>query len=261
MRMAIAKNLKQAQNTYASTTTYQDIDMSYLLKWRDENRPRVAEKHGVRLGFMGAFTQAAALAARDVPEVTATLNMEERTITYRDYTNISIAVSTPRGLVTPVLRNCENQSIVEIERRVAAIAQKVSPLDSYVDGAEADTLLALQARDSKLVMEDLEGGHFSISNPGIFGSYYGTPLIPWGQVATFNLNSMRDRVLPIDGKIEIRPVSRHIQATSSVVLTKISKQMIVSLTYDHRLLDGLEAVKFISLIKKYIQEPSFLRLE
>lgn len=126
--MAIAKNLKQAQNTYASTTTYQDIDMSYLLKWRDENRPRIAEKHGVRLGFMGAFTQAATFAARDVPEITATLNMEERTITFRDYTNISIAVSTPRGLVTPVLRNCENQSIVEIERRVAAIAQKVSTL-------------------------------------------------------------------------------------------------------------------------------------
>lgn len=130
-----------------------------------------------------------------------------------------------------------------------------------MDGAETDALLALQARDSKLVMEDLEGGHFSISNPGIFGSYYGTPLIPWGQVATFNLNSMRDRVLPIDGKIEIRPVSRQIKATSSVVLTKISQQMIVSLTYDHRLLDGLEAVKFISLIKKYIQEPSLLRLE
>lgn len=110
-------------------------------------------------------------------------------------------------------------------------------------------------------MEDLEGGHFSISNPGIFGSYYGTPLIPWGQVATFNLNSMRDRVLPIDGKIEIRPVGKHIQETRSAVLTKILKQMIVSLTYDHRLLDGLEAVKFISLIKKYIQEPSLLRLE
>lgn len=126
MRMAIAKNLKQAQNTYASTTTYQDIDMSNLLEWRDQNRPRVAEKYQVRLGFMGAFTQAATLAARDVPEITATLNMEERTITYRDYTNISIAVSTPRGLVTPVLRNCDNQSIIEIERRVAEIAQKVS---------------------------------------------------------------------------------------------------------------------------------------
>lgn len=126
MRMAIAKNLKQAQNTYASTTTYQDIDMTNLLEWRDQNRPQVAEKYEVRLGFMGAFTQAATLAAGDVPEITATLNMEERTITYRDYTNISIAVSTPRGLVTPVLRNCENQSIVEIERRVAAVAQKVS---------------------------------------------------------------------------------------------------------------------------------------
>lgn len=124
--MAIARNLKQAQNTYASTTTYQDIDMSNFLRWRDQYRPQVADKHGVRLGFMGAFTQAATLAAREVPEITATLNMEEKTITYRDYTNISIAVSTPRGLVTPVLRNCENQSIVETERRVAAIAQKVS---------------------------------------------------------------------------------------------------------------------------------------
>lgn len=125
MQITIAKNLKQAQNTYASTTTYQDIDMTNLLEWRDQNRPQVAEKYEVCLGFMGTFTQAATLAARDVPEITATLSMDERTITYRDYTNISIAVSTPRGLVTPVLRNCENQSIVEIERRVAAIAQKV----------------------------------------------------------------------------------------------------------------------------------------
>lgn len=130
-----------------------------------------------------------------------------------------------------------------------------------LDGVETDALFAPQARDSKLVMEDLEGGHFSISNPGIFGSYYGTPLIPWGQVATFNLNSMRDRVLPIDGKLEIRPVSGHTRENSRNVLTKVLKQMIVSLTYDHRLLDGLEAVKFISLVKKYIQEPSLLRLE
>lgn len=151
MRMAIARNLKQAQNTYASTTTYQDIDMSYLLRWRDQNRPQVAEKHGVRLGFMGAFTQAATLAARDVPEINATLNMDQGTITYRDYTNISIAVSTPRGLVTPVLRNCDNQSVVEAERRVAAIAQKVSVRRLsyniyhsvlYGVGVKADTLLA-----------------------------------------------------------------------------------------------------------------------
>lgn len=130
-----------------------------------------------------------------------------------------------------------------------------------MDGAETDILLPLQARNSKLVMEDLEGGHFSISNPGIFGSYCGTPLIPWGQVATFNLNSIRDRVLPINGKPEIRPVSRHIQENPRNVLMNVLKQMIVSLTYDHRLLDGLEAVKFISLVKKYIQEPSLLRLE
>lgn len=128
MRLAIARNLKQAQNTYASTTTYQDIDMSYLLRWRDKYRPKVADKHGARLGFMGAFTQAATLAAREVPEITATLDMEKKTITYRNYTNISIAVSTPRGLVTPVIRNCESQSIVEIERRVAALAKKVSIL-------------------------------------------------------------------------------------------------------------------------------------
>lgn len=130
-----------------------------------------------------------------------------------------------------------------------------------MDGAEPDMLLSLQARDSKLVMEDLEGGHFSISDPGIFGSYYGTPLIPWGQVATFNLNSIRDRVLPINGKPEIRPVSRHTEENPRDVLMKVSQEMIVSLTYDHRLLDGSEAVKFISLVKKYIQEPSLLRLE
>lgn len=126
MRMTIAKNLKQAQHECASTTTYREVDMTNLLKWRDENRPRVQEQHGVRLGFMGAFTKATTLAAAEVPEMTASINMEKQQIIYRDFANVSIAVSTDRGLVTPVVKNCEKQSVVDIEKSVAALAKKVS---------------------------------------------------------------------------------------------------------------------------------------
>lgn len=130
MRLAIARNLKEAQNLCASTTTYQDIDMKPLMDWRQQHQSSISDAYGVRLGYMGAFTKAAALAAKDVPEITAWLDVDKKQIMYRDFTNIAIAVSTSKGLVTPVIRNCEALSVVEIEKRVATAASKVSPAHS-----------------------------------------------------------------------------------------------------------------------------------
>ncbi|KAM0194160.1 hypothetical protein ACHAPA_005160 [Fusarium lateritium] len=222
MRKTIAARLKQSQNTCASLTTIQEVDMSNLIAWRAKYKEEVAEEHGVRLGYMGAFTKATTMAAQKVPQINATIDTEKEIITYKDYVDVSIAVSAPKGLVTPVLRNTNDLSIVELEREVASAAKK--------------------ARDGKLTMEDMEGGSFSISNPGIFGSMFGTPVINYPQAAVFNMNGIRQEVVAINGEAVIRPM------------------MYISLTYDHRLIDGREAVTFLNTVKKYIEDPSRMLL-
>ncbi|SPJ70577.1 probable KGD2 - 2-oxoglutarate dehydrogenase complex E2 component [Fusarium torulosum] len=222
MRKTIAARLKQSQNTCASLTTIQEVDMSNLIAWRAKYKEEVAEEHGVRLGYMGAFTKATTMAAQKVPQINATIDTEKEIITYKDYVDVSIAVSAPKGLVTPVLRNTHELSIVELEREVASAAKK--------------------ARDGKLTMEDMEGGSFSISNPGIFGSMFGTPVINYPQAAVFNMNGIRQEVVAINGEAVIRPM------------------MYISLTYDHRLIDGREAVTFLNTVKKYIEDPSRMLL-
>ncbi|WZH42330.1 Dihydrolipoyllysine-residue succinyltransferase [Fusarium acuminatum] len=222
MRKTIAGRLKQSQNTCASLTTIQEVDMSNLIAWRAKYKEEVAEEHGVRLGYMGAFTKATTMAAQKVPQINATIDTEKEIITYKDYVDVSIAVSAPKGLVTPVLRNTHELSIVELEREVASAAKK--------------------ARDGKLTMEDMEGGSFSISNPGIFGSMFGTPVINYPQAAVFNMNGIRQEVVAINGEAVIRPM------------------MYISLTYDHRLIDGREAVTFLNTVKKYIEDPSRMLL-
>ncbi|KAI5458623.1 hypothetical protein BGZ63DRAFT_391761 [Mariannaea sp. PMI_226] len=222
MRKTIAAKLKQSQDTCASLTTVQEVDMANLIAWRSKYRDSIAEEHGVRLGYMGAFTKAATLAAQQVPRVNAAIDTEEGIITYRDYVDVSIAVSAPKGLVTPVIRNANDLSIVELERQVASLAKK--------------------ARDGKLTMPDIEGGNFSISNPGIYGSMFGTPLINYPQAAVFNMNSIQQRVMAIDGEAVIRPM------------------MYISLTYDHRLIESREAVAFLNTVKKYIEDPSRMLL-
>ncbi|RMJ18862.1 hypothetical protein CDV36_001465 [Fusarium kuroshium] len=222
MRRTIASRLKQSQNTCASLTTIQEVDMTNLMAWRSKYKEEVAEKYGVRLGYMGAFTKATTLAALEIPQVNAAIDTDKEVTTWRDYVDISIAVSAPKGLVTPVLRNTHTLSIVELERDVAALAKK--------------------ARDGKLTMEDLEGGNYSISNPGIFGSMFGTPVINYPQSAVLNMNGIQQRVMAVNGQAEIRPM------------------MYISLTYDHRLIDGREAVSFLNIVKQYIEDPSRMLL-
>ncbi|KAJ4253779.1 hypothetical protein NW762_010173 [Fusarium torreyae] len=173
-----------------------EVHMGSLIAWRAKHKDEVAEQDGVRLGYMGAFVKATTIASQKIPEINAAIDTDKSIITYRDYVDISIAVSAPKGLVTPVLRNCNHSSIIEAEREVASLAKKASPKHPRH-----------KARDGKLTMDDLEGGNFSISNPGILGSMFGTPLINYPQAAVFNMNGIRDRVVAIDGKAKIRPVS------------------------------------------------------
>lgn len=209
MRRTIASRLKQSQNTCASLTTIQEVDMSHLIAWRAKHKEEVAEQYGVRLGYMGAFVKATTIAAQQVPQINAAIDTDKNIITFRDYVDISIAVSAPKGLVTPVLRNTDRLSIIQVEREVAALAKRVRKCRTYHNNAHAN-VCSFQARDSKLTMNDLEGGNFSISNPGIFGSMFGTPVINYPQAAVFNMNGIQDRVVAIDGKAEIRPVSIYI---------------------------------------------------
>ncbi|CAE7217229.1 unnamed protein product [Rhizoctonia solani] len=215
MRLRIAERLKQSQNAAASLTTFNEIDMSSLMDMRKKYKDDVLDKQGVKLGFMSAFAKACCLALREIPVANASI--EEDVIVYRDYVDLSVAVATPKGLVTPVVRNAESMNFVEIEREIASLGKK--------------------ARDNKLTLEDMAGGTFTISNGGVFGSLFGTPIINLPQAAVLGMHAIKDRPVVVDGKIEIRPI------------------MVVALTYDHRLLDGREAVTFLVRVKEYIEDP------
>ncbi|CAE6386421.1 unnamed protein product [Rhizoctonia solani] len=215
MRLRIAERLKQSQNAAASLTTFNEIDMSSLMDMRKKYKDEVLDKQGVKLGFMSAFAKASCLALREIPVANASI--EDDYIVYRDYVDLSVAVATPKGLVTPVVRNAETMNFVEIEREISALGKK--------------------ARDNKLTLEDMAGGTFTISNGGVFGSLFGTPIINLPQAAVLGMHAIKDRPVVVDGKIEIRPI------------------MVVALTYDHRLLDGREAVTFLVRVKEYIEDP------
>ncbi|KAJ5819667.1 hypothetical protein N7474_005258 [Penicillium riverlandense] len=219
MRLRIAERLKQSQNTAASLTTFNEVDMSSLMEFRKLYKDDVLKKTGVKLGFMSAFSRACVLAMRDVPAVNASIEGPNGgdTIVYRDYVDISVAVATEKGLVTPVVRNTETMDLVGIEKAIADLGKK--------------------ARDNKLTIEDMAGGTFTISNGGVFGSLMGTPIINLPQTAVLGLHAIKDKPVVVNGKIEIRPM------------------MYLALTYDHRLLDGREAVTFLVKIKEYIEDP------
>ncbi|KAE9988198.1 hypothetical protein EG328_000154 [Venturia inaequalis] len=224
MRLRIAERLKQAQNTAASLSTFQEVDMSALMAFRKKYKDEYLQKTGVKIGFMGAFAHACALAMKELPSINAGIEGANGgdTIVYHDYVDISVAVSTPKGLTTPVVRNVESMNILEIEKCISELGKK--------------------ARDNKLTIEDLAGGTFTISNGGVFGSLMSTPIINPPQSAVIGLHAIFDRAVPINGKIEIRPM------------------MNLTLTYDHRLIDGREAATFLVKVKEYIQDPARMLL-
>jgi 2-oxoglutarate dehydrogenase E2 component (dihydrolipoamide succinyltransferase) len=219
MRLRIAERLKQSQNTAASLTTFNEVDMSALMDMRKQYKEEILKKTGVKLGFMSAFSRASVLAMKDLPSVNAAIEGPNGgdTVVYRDYVDISVAVATEKGLVTPVVRNAESMDMVGIEKAIAELGKK--------------------ARDNKLTIEDMAGGTFTISNGGVFGSLYGTPIINLPQAAVLGLHAIKERPVAVNGKVEIRPM------------------MYLALTYDHRLLDGREAVTFLVKVKEYIEDP------
>lgn len=215
MRLRIAERLKESQNAAASLTTFNEIDMSSLMEMRKKYKEEVMKTHDVKLGFMSAFARACCLALKEIPAANASIEGDE--IVYRDYVDLSVAVATPKGLVTPVVRNAEGMNFVDIEKEIAALGKK--------------------ARDGKLTIEDMAGGTFTISNGGVFGSLYGTPIINLPQAAVLGMHAIKDRPVVVNGQIVIRPV------------------MVVALTYDHRLLDGREAVTFLVKVRDYLEDP------
>ncbi|KAF2743693.1 dihydrolipoamide succinyltransferase [Sporormia fimetaria CBS 119925] len=219
MRLRIAERLKQSQNTAASLTTFNEVDMSSIMEFRKLYKDEILKKTGVKLGFMSAFSRACVLAMKEVPAVNASIEGPNGgdTIVYRDYVDISVAVATEKGLVTPVVRNAESLDLVGIEKSIADLGKK--------------------ARDNKLTIEDMAGGTFTISNGGVFGSLMGTPIINLPQTAVLGLHAIKDKPVAINGKVEIRPM------------------MYLALTYDHRLLDGREAVTFLVKVKEFIEDP------
>ncbi|KAJ4348283.1 2-oxoglutarate dehydrogenase complex E2 component [Didymosphaeria variabile] len=219
MRLRIAERLKQSQNTAASLTTFNEVDMSSIMEFRKLYKDEILKKQGAKLGFMSAFSRACILAMKEVPAVNASIEGPNGgdTIVYRDYVDISVAVATEKGLVTPVVRNAESLDMVGIEKAIADLGKK--------------------ARDNKLTIEDMAGGTFTISNGGVFGSLMGTPIINLPQTAVLGLHAIKDKPVAINGKVEIRPM------------------MYLALTYDHRLLDGREAVTFLVKIKEFIEDP------
>ncbi|XP_023246972.1 dihydrolipoyllysine-residue succinyltransferase component of 2-oxoglutarate dehydrogenase complex, mitochondrial-like isoform X2 [Copidosoma floridanum] len=218
MRIRIAERLKDAQNTNAMLTTFNEIDMSALIDFRKTNQEAFNKKYGLKLGFMSPFIAASAYALKDQPVVNAVIDGGD--IVYRDYVDISVAVATPKGLVVPVLRSIENKNFAEIEIALAAISDK--------------------ARKGKISIEDMDGGTFTISNGGVFGSLMGTPIINPPQSAILGMHGVFDRPIAVKGQVVIRPM------------------MYVALTYDHRLIDGREAVMFLRKIKDAVEDPRII---
>ncbi|XP_040920990.1 dihydrolipoyllysine-residue succinyltransferase component of 2-oxoglutarate dehydrogenase complex, mitochondrial-like [Toxotes jaculatrix] len=223
MRLRIAQRLKEAQNTCAMLTTFNEVDMSNIQEMRKIHKDAFLKKHNIKLGFMSAFVKAAAHALTDQPAVNAVIDDSTKEIVYRDYVDISVAVATPKGLVVPVIRNVETMNFSDIEKAINALGEK--------------------ARKNELAVEDMDGGTFTISNGGVFGSLFGTPIINPPQSAILGMHGIFDRPVAINGKVEIRPM------------------MYVALTYDHRLIDGREAVTFLRKIKAVVEDPRVLLLD
>jgi 2-oxoglutarate dehydrogenase E2 component (dihydrolipoamide succinyltransferase) len=221
LRQTIASRLKEAQNTAALLTTFNDVDMTAVMEARAKYKDLFEKKHGVRLGFMGFFVKAACMALKDIPAVNASIDGDE--IVYHDYADISVAVSAPQGLVVPVIRDAQNLSVAGIERTIGDFGKR--------------------AKDGTLKMEEMKGGTFTISNGGVFGSLMSTPIINPPQSAVLGLHRIEDRPVVRDGQVVVRPM------------------MYLALSYDHRLIDGREAVTFLVALKNAIEDPTRLLID
>ena len=221
LRQTIARRLKEAQNTAAMLTTFNDVDMTAVMAARDTYRDQFEKKHGVRLGFMSFFVHACTMALRDVPSVNAAIEGDE--IVYRDYADIGVAVSSPGGLVVPVLRNADKRSFADTEKAIGDFGRR--------------------ARDGQIKLEELQGGTFTISNGGVFGSLMSTPIINPPQSAVLGMHRIEDRPVVRGGQIVIRPM------------------MYLALSYDHRIVDGREAVTFLVRVKEAIEDPARLLID
>jgi len=221
LRQTIAKRLKEAQNTAAMLTTFNDVDMSAVIEARTRYKDLFEKKHGVRLGFMGFFVKAACMALKDIPSVNGSIEGEE--IVYRDYADISVAVSAPQGLVVPVIRDADQLSVAEIEKTIGDFGRR--------------------AKSGELKMEEMKGGTFTISNGGVFGSLLSTPIINPPQSAVLGLHRIEDRPVVRDGQVVVRPM------------------MYLALSYDHRLVDGREAVTFLVALKNAIEDPTRILID
>ena len=221
LRQTIAKRLKQAQENAALLTTFNEVDMSSVMEMRKENQEDFQSRYGIKLGFMSFFVKACVVALKNFPAVNAEIDGEE--IVYKNYYNISFAVGTDKGLVVPVLRNADELSFADIEKNIKEISEK--------------------ARDGKLSIEDLQGGTFTISNGGIYGSMLSTPILNLPQSGVLGMHNIVERPIVIDGEIKIRPI------------------MYLALSYDHRIIDGKESVSFLKMIKENLEDPRRLFLD
>ncbi len=221
IRQTIAKRLKEAQNTAAMLTTFNDVDMTAVMEARARYKDSFEKKHGVRLGFMSFFVKACALAARDVPSVNARLDGDE--IVFHDYMDVGVAVSGPGGLVVPILKDAQAKGFAQIELEIADFGKR--------------------ARDGQLKLEELQGGTFTISNGGVFGSLMSTPILNPPQSGVLGMHRIEERPVVVNGQIVIRPM------------------MYLALSYDHRLIDGREAVTFLVRVKEALEDPVRLLID
>jgi 2-oxoglutarate dehydrogenase E2 component (dihydrolipoamide succinyltransferase) len=221
LRQTIAKRLKQAQENAALLTTFNEVDMSSIMEMRKENQEDFQSRYGIKLGFMSFFVKACVVALKTFPAVNAEIDGEE--IIYKNYYNISFAVGTEKGLVVPVLKNADELSFADIEKNIKEISEK--------------------ARDGKLTIEDLQGGTFTISNGGVYGSMLSTPILNLPQSGVLGMHNIVERPVVVDGEIKIRPI------------------MYLALSYDHRIIDGKESVSFLKMIKENLEDPRRLFLD
>ncbi|TMJ60050.1 MAG: 2-oxoglutarate dehydrogenase complex dihydrolipoyllysine-residue succinyltransferase [Alphaproteobacteria bacterium] len=221
LRQTIARRLKDVQNTAAMLTTFNEVDMSHIMAMRSQYKDVFEKKHGSKLGFMGFFTKACVQALKDVPAVNAEIDGTD--LIYKNYYHIGVAVGTDRGLVVPVVRDCDHKSIAEIEKSIADLGRR--------------------ARDGQLKIDEMQGGTFTITNGGIYGSLMSTPILNAPQSGILGMHKIQERPVAIAGKLEIRPM------------------MYLALSYDHRVIDGKDAVTFLVRVKENLEDPARLVLD